>query len=104
MPQSKGRARKPNNTETTKPIQGRSTPSRVSQVRSPSSSRSQSPVVIVAIGASAGGLQAIEQFLDHLPADCRIAVLIVVHRSIDQPTLLSQVLRSHTPMPVADAV
>ncbi|MGH7230945.1 MAG: chemotaxis protein CheB, partial [Nitrospiraceae bacterium] len=60
--------------------------------------------MIVAIGASAGGLEAIEQFLEHMPADRRITFLIVVHRSTDQPTLLSQVLRSHTPMPVVDAV
>ncbi|MDQ6734789.1 MAG: PAS domain-containing protein [Nitrospirota bacterium] len=69
----------------------------------PPSSRPVSPLIVAVIGASAGGVQAIEQFFDHMPADSQMAFLIVMHRSIDEPTLLGQVVRSHTRMPVADA-
>jgi two-component system CheB/CheR fusion protein len=34
---------------------------------------------IVGIGASAGGLEALEQFLGHVPADSGMAYVIVQH-------------------------
>ena len=41
------------------------------------------PLYIVGIGASAGGLAALEQFFDHMPADSGMAFVIVQHLSPD---------------------
>ena len=38
-----------------------------------------SPFPIVGIGASAGGLEAFQQLLAHLPADINMAFLLVQH-------------------------
>ena len=54
---------------------------------------------MVCVGGSAGGLEAYERFLDALPSDLGVAVVIVNHlRSVD--TLLHKLLRAHTAMPV----
>ena len=37
------------------------------------------PVPIVGIGASAGGLEALEQFLRHVPEKCGLAFVIIQH-------------------------
>ena len=47
----------------------------------------ESPIVnsfpIVGIGASAGGLEALEQFLRHVPPDSGMAFIIVQHLDAD---------------------
>jgi two-component system chemotaxis response regulator CheB len=47
---------------------------------------------IVAIGASAGGVEAVSQLLSLLPGDLAAAVLVVVHRSPEKVSHLHQVL------------
>ena len=46
----------------------------------------------VVIGTSAGGLYALTSILDCLPADFRLPVVIVQHRSKDERNLLEEVL------------
>lgn len=58
---------------------------------------------IVVIGASAGGLQALEAILDHLPADYPVPILVVQHRSDDGSKLLSGLLARHTLLDVCEA-
>lgn len=58
---------------------------------------------VVGIGASAGGLEAIQEFLDNLPAQTGCAYVIVQHLSPDHPSLLADLLGKHTPMPVLEA-
>ncbi len=55
---------------------------------------------IVGIGASAGGLTALEQFLSHLPPRCGLAIVVVQHRDPHHQGLLVELLQRHTPMPV----
>jgi len=55
---------------------------------------------IVGIGASAGGLAAIEEFLAHVPAHSGMAFVVVQHRAADQPDWLVELLRRTTAMPV----
>lgn len=56
-------------------------------------------VPIVCVGGSAGGLDAYERLLEHLPADLGAAIVIVNHlRTVS--TLLHELLPSHTLMPV----
>ena len=55
---------------------------------------------IVGIGTSAGGLEALELFLSHVPADCGIAFVIVQHLSPNHTGNLSELLQRFTPMKV----
>ena len=58
---------------------------------------------IVGIGCSAGGLEALEKFLTHVPAGCGMAFVIVQHLAPEHTSALPDLLRRFTPMPVAEA-
>ncbi len=58
---------------------------------------------IVGIGASAGGLIALEQFLAKTPADSGLAYVVVQHLDPTQKALLPELLQRITPMPVHEA-
>ncbi|WP_263263954.1 chemotaxis protein CheB [Pseudomonas sp. RIT-PI-S] len=60
-------------------------------------------VQIVGVGASAGGLKALEHLLRGLPADSGLAFVIIQHLSSTHSTLLVEILARCTPMPVAEA-
>ncbi|WP_412852204.1 chemotaxis protein CheB [Ectothiorhodospira shaposhnikovii] len=64
---------------------------------------SPAPTVIVGIGASAGGLEALEHFLTPVPADCPLAFVVVQHRLPDHGGLLPELLQKATPLPVREA-
>lgn len=57
-------------------------------------------VRVVGIGASAGGLEALEQLFSHMPADTRMAFVVVQHLAPDFKSLMDELLRRHTQMPV----
>jgi two-component system, chemotaxis family, CheB/CheR fusion protein len=59
--------------------------------------------LIVALGASAGGLEPLETFFNRMPADAGIAFVIVQHLAPDHPTALPQILARHTAMSVEEA-
>lgn len=61
------------------------------------------PLFVVGIGASAGGLEALQTFFDHVPTNGRMAFVVVTHLSPDRPTLLPELLARRTSMPVAVA-
>lgn len=56
--------------------------------------------IVVGIGASAGGLEALQQFFQHLPAQPEIAFVIVMHLHRDHPSKLHKLLAPHCSMPV----
>lgn len=58
---------------------------------------------IVVIGASMGGLHALEEILERLPADFPVPVLIVQHRADDGRSLLAGLLGSHARLEVCEA-
>ena len=58
---------------------------------------------IVGIGASAGGLEALQKLLTALPANTGFPFIIVQHLSPDYKSLLSQILGKYTDMPVVQA-
>ncbi|WP_395792078.1 chemotaxis protein CheB [Aquimonas sp.] len=60
-------------------------------------------VRVVGIGASAGGLQALELFLAAVPADSGLAFIVVQHLDPTQKALLPELLQRITPMPVREA-
>lgn len=61
------------------------------------------PEVVVGIGASAGGLAALEAFLDRLPPRTGAGYVIVQHLSPDERSLTAELLQKHTSMPVRQA-
>ncbi|SEL26157.1 chemotaxis protein CheB [Ectothiorhodospira marina] len=63
----------------------------------------ESAPVIVGVGASAGGLEAIEQFLAPVPADCALAFVVVQHLPPGRSTLLPELLQKITPLTVREA-
>lgn len=60
-------------------------------------------VRIVGVGASAGGLEAIEQFLAQVPQDSGLAYVVVQHLDPTQKSLLPLLLQRVTAMPVHEA-
>ncbi|MFW5684791.1 MAG: chemotaxis protein CheB [Spirochaetota bacterium] len=60
------------------------------------------PGVVVGIGASAGGLEAIERFFDHVQGDGETSYVIVQHLSPDHKSLMSELLAPHTEMPIRE--
>ncbi|HBK46878.1 MAG TPA: chemotaxis protein CheB [Xanthomonadaceae bacterium] len=57
----------------------------------------------IVIGASAGGVAALQQILSHLPADLPVPVLIVLHLPRDRPSRIAELLGGHCPLPVREA-
>jgi two-component system, chemotaxis family, CheB/CheR fusion protein len=58
---------------------------------------------IVAIGASAGGLEALAQFLGHVPVGCGMAFVIIQHLDPDHKGMMPELLQRTTLMPVVQA-
>jgi len=59
---------------------------------------------VVAIGASAGGLEALEQFLSHVPAQSGIAFVIIQHLDPTHKGIMPELLRRATPIEVHQVV
>ena len=57
-------------------------------------------VPIVGIGASAGGLEALEQFFKHVPEHCRMAFVVVQHMDPTHQGMLAELLQRATALPV----
>lgn len=55
---------------------------------------------IVGIGASAGGVQALEAFFGHLPDEPNAVFVVVQHLSPDHRSMMSEILQRQTDMPV----
>jgi chemotaxis methyl-accepting protein methylase len=69
----------------------------------PGSRGARRPFPIVAIGASAGGLEALEQFLGHVPADSGMACVVIQHLDPNHKGMMPELLQRATAMPVTQA-
>lgn len=58
---------------------------------------------IVGIGASAGGLEALEQFLSHVPADSGMAFIVIQHLDPTRKGIMPELLQRVTDMKVMQA-
>jgi two-component system CheB/CheR fusion protein len=56
---------------------------------------------IVAMGASAGGLEVFQRFFDAMPPDAGMAFVLVQHLDRSHETLMPEILSKHTKMPVS---
>ena len=66
-------------------------------------SQRDTPSCIVAIGASAGGFDALTELLRRLPADSGLAFIILQHLSPSPRSLSAELFSRHTQMTVAEA-
>ncbi len=57
---------------------------------------------IVGMGASAGGLEAFEQFFSRLPSDTGLAFVLVPHLEPTHKGMMPELLQRHTKMPVVE--
>ncbi len=57
---------------------------------------------MVAIGASAGGLQALKAFFDKVPADSPFTFVIIQHLSPDHKSLTDELLAKHTKIKITE--
>jgi two-component system, chemotaxis family, protein-glutamate methylesterase/glutaminase len=58
---------------------------------------------VVAIGASAGGVEALTRLMAGLPADFPLAVMVVVHMSPGMASVLAKILGRSGPLPALPA-
>lgn len=63
----------------------------------------KSPLTIVGIGASAGGLEALEEFLTHVPASPDLAFVIIQHLDPTHKGMMPELLQRATLMQVTQA-
>ncbi len=63
-------------------------------------SERKSRVPAVGIGASAGGVEALERLFRHLPGDTGLAFVVVTHLAPDRQSLLPEIVRRFTEMEV----
>jgi chemotaxis methyl-accepting protein methylase/signal transduction histidine kinase/chemotaxis response regulator CheB len=59
---------------------------------------------VAGIGASAGGLDAFHGFFAHMPSDCGMAFVTILHLPADRKSLLPEILARWTRMRVIDVV
>ena len=58
---------------------------------------------IVGLGASAGGLEALQEFFDAMPKDSGMAFVVVTHQHPGHASMLAELLARHTQMPCVEA-
>src|SRR6188768_3423962 len=56
---------------------------------------------VVGIGASAGGLEALEHFFDNVPTKTGMAFVVVQHLSPDFKSLMDEILARRTSLPIS---
>ena len=60
----------------------------------------QAPFPIIGIGASAGGLEAIQEFFDNMISEPGAAFVVIQHLSPDYKSFMSELLGRHTSIPI----
>jgi two-component system CheB/CheR fusion protein len=78
----------------------RSTPENTRSQVAPSPAPAASSLFVVGIGASAGGLEALERFFENVPIDSGMAFVVVQHLSPDFKSLMDEILARRTALPI----
>lgn len=63
---------------------------------------SQHQFLVAAIGASAGGIEAISELMRNLPADTGMAFVLIQHLDPKHHSILTELVAKETPMPVTE--
>src|SRR5471032_387611 len=61
------------------------------------------PTRVVGLGASAGGLEALQQFIANVPPASGLAYVVVQHLDPTHKAMLTELLQRGTAMPVREA-
>src|SRR4051812_44879943 len=56
--------------------------------------------LVIGIGASAGGVQALKEFFQHVPSDSGMAYVVILHLSPEHDSKLSEVLQAVSSIPI----
>ena len=59
--------------------------------------------LVVGLGASAGGLEPLQEFLQHVPVASGLVFVVIQHLEPHHPSMLAELLARHTAMPVVEA-
>ncbi len=65
-----------------------------------SQGKATAPEYVVALGASAGGLEALEEFFHHCDAELNAAYVVIQHLSPDYKSMMADLLSRHTKLPI----
>ncbi len=65
-----------------------------------STSQPEDDFLVVGLGASAGGIQALKQFFSQVPVDSGIAYVVILHMSPEHESKLAEILQLSTQIPV----
>ena len=74
-------------------------PSRQSSIGSHMPTRA-SPVMVVGIGASAGGLKALQQFVEAVPRESDMAFVVILHLDPERESRMPRLLQDRSAIPV----
>src|SRR5271167_3374624 len=74
----------------------------VAKAEIPLSGGHENDTTIVAIGASAGGIEALTELMNHLPSDTGMAFVLVQHLDPKHHSILTELLARKTAMPVTE--
>ncbi len=77
-------------------------PQEFAKPAAPAPTQLQTDTTIVAIGASAGGIEAVRELMTYLPADTGMAFVLVQHLDPTHHSILTELLARKTTMPVAE--
>ena len=72
-----------------------------STISEPSKEENSQPR-IVAIGASAGGLEALKAFFENVPDDSQNAYIVIQHLSPDYKSMMGELLKRNTQLPIIE--
>lgn len=73
---------------------------RATEATTPSETEREDTLFVVGIGASAGGLDALERFFQKVPTDTGAAFVVVQHLSPDFKSLMAELLARHTELDI----
>ena len=59
---------------------------------------------VIGIGASAGGLEAIEEFFQNVPRDSGMAYVVISHTDPARSSLLPEIIRRRSNIPVVEVM
>ncbi len=62
----------------------------------------RAPCPVVGVGASAGGLEALQGLFDNLPSNPGVAFVVVQHRATDHTSVMKSLVERHTKLTVRD--
>jgi two-component system, chemotaxis family, CheB/CheR fusion protein len=99
MPKKKQEAETGQKAKSKKKTSGKK-PSSLAKKNSGNKGPEKQRIPVVGIGASAGGLQALEAFFDNMPDDANVAFVVVTHLDPSHASMMPELVQRHTKMKV----